>query len=133
MRLCIWVCVGALITLVLVMEATSRSSASAEERSALENFQAVQDTLETAGPSTRFYEQLHQAGNRLDSLKRAGGNACVSGALERNMASYRMIDRVARSERETVDVNRKLDLGLALATSTAFARANLQQAANCYR
>ena len=133
MRLGIWGCVVALITLVLVLEATSRSSPSAEERNALENFLAVQNTLEAAGPSPRFYEQLHQAENRLQSLKRAGGNTCFSGALERNVASYRMIDRVVQSERETVDVNRKLDLELALATSMAFARTNLQQAANCYR
>ena len=133
MRRAIWIFAVAIVALILVMEANSKNKPSDEERKTLDAFQTVQSSLEGAGSSSRFHDRLGQAQRQLEMLKQSGGNPCVVGALERNLASYRMIDKVQKAKQANSDDTKTLDLDLALAVSMSFSAKNLQQAMECYK
>jgi hypothetical protein len=133
MRKVIWLlAIGAVATAV-VLSIPYKRGPSEEEKEVLSAFQRIQFDLYASGPSDAFGRQVESAENILASLKQVNGSQCVVSALERSVASYRLIQKIRDSGQGKIEERKKTDLQLALAVSMSTGETCLKQAMDCYK
>ena len=133
MRKLIWLFVIGAVATAVVLSIPYKRGPSEEEKQVLSAFQRIQSDLYALGPTDAFGNQVSSAENILARLKQAKGSKCVVGALERSVASYRLIQKIRDSSQGNIDERKKTDLQLALAVSMSTGETCLKQAMDCYR
>jgi hypothetical protein len=131
MRKVIWLFVIGTVATAVVLSIPYKLGPSEEEKQVLSAFQRIQSDLYALGPTDAFGNQVSSAENILVRLKQANGSQCVVGALERSVASYRLIQKIRDSSQINIDEQKKTDLQLALAVSMSTGETCLKQAMDC--
>jgi hypothetical protein len=105
-----------------------------EEKSVLNTFTQIQNSLEADIPYDRFEGMLMQAKVEVDLLKQSENkNSCFVSAVDKCYASYEIARKAWKQKLEASDEKRKQDMDMTFAFSVSFATLSIEKANNCYR